>query len=82
VSFDLGHGNALLRYTEETEEDGDSLTIHYWQFANPVPPNHFRIAIFSYSVLTERNDDEDVTADIAMLDEELRRCEFASELGE
>src|SRR5262249_38298122 len=47
--IDLGHGNALLRYTDETEEDGDPLTIHYWEIANVVPPNHCRLAIFSYA---------------------------------
>src|SRR5262249_16042687 len=56
---DLGHGNALLRYTEQTEEAGDPLTIHYWQIANVVPPNHFRLAIFSYTVPTELADDQD-----------------------
>jgi hypothetical protein len=79
---DLGHGNALLRYTEEAEEDGDPLTIYYWQIANVVPPNHLRMAIFSYTVLTELADDDDVAAEVALIDEALRACRFAEELGE
>jgi hypothetical protein len=79
---DLGHGNALLRYTDTAEEDGDPLTIHYWQIANVVPPNHFRLAIFSYTVPTDLADDDDVAAEVAMMDEELRACKFAEELGE
>jgi hypothetical protein len=78
---DLGNGNALLRYTEVTQEEGESLTIHYWQIANVVPPNHIRLAIFSYTKPTELADDN-TAADVAMMDEELRVCRFADELGE
>jgi len=78
---DLGNGNAVLRYTEVAQEEGESLTIHCWQIANVVPPNHFRLAIFSYTKSTELADD-DMAADVAMLDEELRVCRFADELGE
>src|SRR5262249_29684852 len=78
---DLGNGNALLRYTDVAQEDGASLTIHYWQIVNVVPPNHFRLAIFSYTKATERADD-DIAADVAIMDEELRVCRFAEELGE
>jgi hypothetical protein len=35
---DLGKGNALLRYTDVAQEEGESLTIHYWRIANVVPP--------------------------------------------
>jgi hypothetical protein len=78
---DLGNGNAILRYTKAAQEEGESLTIHYWQIANVVPPNHFRLAIFSYTKQKELADD-DTAADVAMMDEELRVCRFAEELGE
>jgi hypothetical protein len=78
---DLGNSNALLRYTDVAQEEGESLTIHYWQIANVVPPNHFRVAIFSFTKPTELAND-DVAADVAMMDEELRLCRFAEELGE
>jgi hypothetical protein len=78
---ELGNGNALLRYTEGAQEDGEPLTIHYWQIVNVVPPNHFRLAIFSYTKPTKPADDA-MTADVAMLDEELQACSFAEELGE
>lgn len=78
---DLGNGNALLRYTDVAEQEGESLTIHYWEIANVVPPNHFRLAIFSYTKPTKLADD-DKAADVAMMDGELRACRFAEELGE
>jgi hypothetical protein len=46
-----------------------------------VPPNHFRLAIFSYTQPTELADDA-MAAKVAMMDEELRACRFAGELGE
>jgi hypothetical protein len=79
--IDLGNGNALLRYTDVAQEEGEFLTIHYWQIANVVPPNHFRLAIFSYTKPTELADD-DMATDVAMMEEELRVCRFAEELGE
>ena len=78
---DLGNGNALLRYTAVAQDEGASVTIHYWQIANVVPPNHFRLAIFSYTQPTELADDA-MAAKVAMMDEELRACRFAEELGE
>jgi hypothetical protein len=54
---DLGKGNAVLRYTDVAQEEGESLTIHCWQIANVVPPNHFRLAIFSYTKSTELADE-------------------------
>lgn len=41
-----------------------------------VPPNHFRLAIFSYTRPTELAD-EDMAAEVAMMDEERRVCRFA-----
>lgn len=78
---DLGNGNALLRYTDVAQEEGESLTVHYWQIASVVPPNHFRLAIFSYTKPTKLADDGRA-ADLAMMEEELRVCRFAEELGE
>lgn len=80
--IDLGQGSALLRYAVSAEEEGEPLTIHYWQIANPVPPNHLRMAVFSYTTLAALAEDEDVVATLAMLQEELRKCTFAEELGE
>jgi hypothetical protein len=81
VLTELGHGNALLRYTDEVKEDDEALTIHYWEVANVLPPNHFRVAVFSYSVATDLADDEDVLAEMAIMEEEVRACKFADELG-
>lgn len=79
--IDLGGGNFLITYVQETEEEGEALTLYYWQIANPVPPKHMRMALFSYTVLTEMRDEERVVAERTILDAEIRRSTFAAEVG-
>jgi|GEM_PF-541449 len=81
---ELREGNCLVEYVHEVEEDREPLTIRYWEIANPVPPNHIRVALFSYTVRTELIEDEDgeVADELAMLAEEVRACTFASVVGE
>lgn len=80
----IGGGNCLTTYSQTTEGDGNEppLTIRYWEITNPVPPNHLRIALFSYSVPTDLLEDEDVAADLERLAQELRACRFATTIGE
>jgi hypothetical protein len=80
---DLGGGNWLVEYVHEVEEDGEPLTVRYWEITNPVPPKHIRIALFSYSVATDLLDceDEDVTGELALLAREVRACAFAKVVG-
>src|SRR5262245_38569515 len=77
--IDLGKGNAMVRYVHEAEEDGVPLSIHYWEIANPVPPRHVRVALFSFTV--DAAAAEDVVEQLALIDRELRHCEFAAEVG-
>lgn len=71
--------NALIMYSVAAAED--DLWIWYWEVANPVPPNHARIAIFSYSVPADRKSDVEVLEEVDMIDREIRKCMFAASLG-
>jgi len=75
---DLGEGIWLVQYDRDSEEDGEPLTMHYWQIVTPVPPNLVLIVVFSYSVFTEDLDSEEVVNELAMLDREIQACTFAS----
>lgn len=77
----LENGNAMLRYTESATEQGHSLKITYWQVANPVPPNHVRIGIFSYTILESQQEKEKFKKEIELLDTEIRNAQFAKQLG-
>jgi hypothetical protein len=74
----LPGGNACVAYTETAEEQGIPLLIHYWEVANAVPPNHIRIAVFSFT--TEANRAEPAP-ELSWLDREICDARFAPELG-
>ena len=75
---DLADGTWMVQYDRESEEDGESLTMRYWQIVAPVPPNILLIVIFSYSVLTEILFEDDVVEELAMIETEVAKCRFGS----
>jgi hypothetical protein len=74
----LPNGNACIAYAETAEERGTPLTIHYWEVASAVPPNHVRIAVFSFT--TESNRAEQAR-NLSWLNREIADSRFAPELG-
>ena len=80
---DLGGGNWMVEYVHRVEEDGEPLTIRYWEIANPVPPSHLRVAQFSYTVRTELIEagDEYALGELELLGREVRACTFAPAVG-
>jgi hypothetical protein len=75
------NGDASIAYWEFGEEDGIALAFRYWTVANLVPPRHMRLAVFSYTILKWQVTVPQFVAEIQLLDDEVRRCEFAKELG-
>ncbi len=74
-------GNAVFKYEEATSERGTRLTIFYWIVANPVPPQHVRIATFSYTIPASQRSQSQVQSDFKMLDAEIDAASFSQELG-
>jgi hypothetical protein len=79
--IDLGNGNAMITYVQEAEGDGESMTWQFWQIANPVPPKHIRVVLFSYAYPTDLAEDDEIRGQLAMLDREIRACSFADTVG-
>ena len=77
----LRDGNALLKYEEAASEQGRRLKIFYWVVANPLPPNHARVATFSYTILEEQRNEMQVQHDLEMLETEIEAATFSPELG-
>ena len=73
--------NALIRYEEAGVEAGTKLTIFYWVFANPVDSLHARVVNFSYTVLATQRSTPLIQHELDMLDSEIVKTEFASEVG-
>jgi hypothetical protein len=78
----LPNGNAVLRYRQRTEDEGEPVAVWFWEVAAAVPPDHARYAVFSYTVPAYRAEEAEVVAQVGMLDRELSRCTFAAEVGE
>jgi hypothetical protein len=78
----LSNGNAVATYMLHTEETGEALCLHFWEVANPLPPRHMRIGIFSYTVLASQDSDTNIQVELQLLDTSICRAEFAEIMGE
>ena len=77
----LPNGCALIRYAQSGEDRGHRLLITYWSVAHIVPPNHARIANFSYTILERQGGDVRFQRELELLDREVRTSVFSPELG-
>jgi len=78
----LPNGNAIVTWVEHTAEGGQAITLFWWHVANPVPPNHLRLANFSYTVLASQEDSALTKSHIRMLTSSITNAEFHSTIGE
>ena len=74
-------GNAILDYDAHASEDGEALRVHHWQLASHVPPNHFRLAVFTYTVPEARWDQAAVKREFALVGREVADAKFEQVLG-
>jgi hypothetical protein len=78
----LANNCAVVRYEQRAEEQGHPLLITYWSVAQPLPPNHARVATFSYTLRAHQRKDSQVQAELDMLDREIRAATFAPRLAD
>jgi hypothetical protein len=69
-------GNLVNSYEKDIEQDGDLLHIYYWLVGNFVPPDLVHEAVFSYTILREKANDEENQAMINVLSRVLPRADF------
>ncbi len=69
-------GNLICSYEEDSEQNGVPIYLYYWLVANMVPPDLVREAIFSYTVLRSRKDEEDTKETVELLKELLSVAQF------
>lgn len=77
----LNDGNALVCYDVESQENGDKLTIRYWEIYNPLVFPHLRIAIFSYTLLRSQLNEPKYIAELEFLDRAISNTKFAATVG-
>lgn len=78
----LPNGNALLTSSGPATEEGHQLHMFYWIVANPVKPDHIRVAIFTYTLLEGQQDQKRFKDEMSLLESEIRKASFSKELGE
>lgn len=78
----LANGNAIATHVERSEEQGTPITLFWWHVTNNIPPKHVRIANFSYTVLTSKENDAATQAEVKMLSRSIENALFHPELGQ
>jgi hypothetical protein len=77
----LDNGNALAHAIQRTEEQETKITIYWWYLANHLPPNHVRLANYSYTILTSKENDNNIQEEIMLLEGLIKTAVFHPELG-
>ena len=79
---ELRSGNAVATMVERRTEDRTPVTMYWWYVANAVPPQHIRIAAFSYTVVTAKEQSQQTRAELRFLNETIQAVRFHPKLGE
>jgi hypothetical protein len=69
-------GNSVVAFEKESEERGVALHLYYWKVANVVQPDLFCEAVFSYTMLSERKDDEETKRMVSLVEDLVSRADF------
>ena len=77
VTIDPQTGNVVRFSEKDSEEEGTPIHLFYWMVANVVPPDMLREAVFSYTVLLDRMNDENTKATVKVLGELVSRADFS-----
>ena len=77
----LANGNALAHAVQRSEEQGTKITLYWWYLANHVPPSYVRMANYSYTILTSKENDKQTKAELELLEEQIKNAVFHPELG-
>ncbi len=72
---------ALVRYTQFAADRGQQLFITYWSVAHVLPPDHARVATFSYTLLDRQRNEARFQRELELLDREVRASIFSPEIG-
>jgi hypothetical protein len=77
----LDDDTALIIYRDEGGDGEDTVIARCWVLARTFPPQHARIALFTFTYAPEEEGDPELDGILEMLDRELRQCRFAAEVG-
>lgn len=74
-------GFAMRRYVWPAEENGETLNIHRWEIAVPVPPHCLRLVLFAYTAVAGQQGDSRIATELQTVDECISAAEFSQITG-
>ena len=77
----LTNDNSLVSFTNSAFEEGNELLIYHWLLGHLIPPNHARLAQFSFTILLSQTNKPEFIEQVALLEREISLAEFAPSLG-
>lgn len=78
----LANGNALAHAVQRSEDEGTKITLYWWYLANHVPPNDVRMAVYSYAILTSKENDRKTKEEIGLLERQIKNAVFRTDPAE
>jgi hypothetical protein len=81
-SESLPGGIAMASYSLYAEEQGVPILVHFWEVAKLLPPDHGRLAVFSYTLQADQEHLETTKRALSMVRNKIRRVAFAPTLGQ
>jgi hypothetical protein len=77
----LPNGVAIAHTSKAAVENGTSILIYSWNVGIRVSLTHFRIIVFTYTILASQERDPIVRSDVAMLDQSISGGEYPAIRG-
>lgn len=77
----LPSGIVIAQSSQLANEDGNELSIDSWYIGVRIAANHFRIIIFTYTILAAQKSDPNVQQDIATLNRSISEGEYPAVRG-
>jgi hypothetical protein len=74
-------GVAVARSSRKAVEEGERLLIRTWQVGVRVTPQHFRILVFTYTILAEQECEPAMQQELDLLDKQIAEGEYPAVRG-
>ena len=81
VTVDAKTGNFVSVSEKDSQEDGCSIHIYYWRVANFVLPDLVHEAVFSYTILRERLNDQETLQSVKLIGQLVSEAEFSGSIA-
>lgn len=77
----LPNGVAIRQFVQPSIEHGENLRIYTWQVGIWVTSNHFRLIVFTYTILDAQERDQSTQQELSFLDRSITEGEYPAVRG-